>query len=90
MNWKNRIWKRMLIGGTVFLLVSTRSSVYAAEKDGVAVELPVHQTVCEETPERIFEYELTALEEDSPMPDESENGRYHFSMNGTESRKMGQ
>lgn len=94
MKWKNRIWKRMLIGGgAVFLLMSARSSIYAAEEDGAAVELSVHQTVygeeMSEESEGLFAYDLTALEEGSPMPDDSQNKVYSFSMNGTENRKIG-
>lgn len=94
MKWKNRIWKRMIIGGgAVFLLASARSGIYAAEKDGAAVELSVHQTVYEEETseelEGLFEYDLTALEEGSPMPDDSQNNIYSFSMSGTENRKIG-
>ena len=90
-----RTWRKILVCGglAVFLMAVSNLPAYGAAKENIAVEIPVRQVFHgdegKETPEGIFEYEMTAQESGAPMPEGSKDGVYGFSMKGTESRKIG-
>lgn len=89
----------------VTLLSASGTSAYAAGKDKVYAVFPVRQIFdtgeedkAEESfqagdgknkPENIFEYEMTALEKENPMPKGSMDGVYLFTMKDTEDKKIG-
>lgn len=96
MNDRNRIRKKRMVWGGLFVfwLAVFETRAYAATGDETAAVLPVQQIFhtgeTEEQPDGSFEYELTALEKENPLPESNTaDGVYLFSMNGTESREIG-
>lgn len=82
---KKAFWAVML--GLICLLAAAVPAL-AAEDDGVTLALPVSQIFnvsgTAQKPDSTFYYVLTAEDADSPMPQGAEDGRYGFTMTGTQ------
>lgn len=84
-----KIWKGTMIScliSVIFLMICPLS-INAAENSSISIKLPVEQSFNDSTgkqTENVFSYVFKSLEEESPMPEGTQNGKYTFTMKENE------
>lgn len=86
---QKRKWSRLCWGCfilTVFLITSMTVSICAQEEQGLTVYIPIEQDFSvpdkETAPSDHFEYQLLALDPETPLPEDEPEAYYLFAMDG--------